>query len=152
MTTDDNNNDDDDDDDYDDDDVTTDERYGTFADKRDDPDRLSWDEFKQLHSKDMDFAQEKEMGEYRKRLDEERDAKLKASRRARKLSKQEQKDKRKQLIAKKKRKAAEAASGGAGGEAGGGGSDDDSDDEADGGFAPLSSFVGDSDSSESDSD
>jgi hypothetical protein len=122
-------------------------RYGTFADKRDDPDRLTWDEYKQLHSKDMDFAQEKEMGEYRKRLDEERDLKLKASRRARKLSKQEQKDKRKQLIAKKKRKAAEAAGGGGGG----GGESDDGSDEADGGFAPLSSFVGDSDS-ESDSD
>lgn len=105
--------------------------YARFADKRDDPDRLTWDEFMQLHKGDMDFGQMQEMGEYRKRLDEERERKLKASRDAKKLSKKELKAKRKKILAKRKRKASGLDNGG------------DSDDSADGDFgvAPLSSFL-----------
>ena len=112
--------------------------YERFADKRDDPDRLTWDEFKQLHQKDMDFGQKKEMGEYRKRLDEEREEKLRASRLARKQSKKELKAKRKKLLAKRKRKR----------QAGG---KDGSSDEADVGAGALSAFLNASDS-DSDSD
>ena len=61
--------------------------YATFADKKNDPDRLTWDEYKELHAKDMDFGQQKEMAVYRQRLDEEREDKLRASRAARKQTK-----------------------------------------------------------------
>jgi hypothetical protein len=109
--------------------------YVRMADKVNDPDRLTWDEFRKLHAKDMGFGQDKEMGEYRKRLDEEREHKLHASQARRQQSAKELKAKRK---AKRKRKADAMKSG----EGGGSGSDDsDSDGAADVGAGALSAFL-----------
>lgn len=78
--------------------------YTRFADKRDDPDRLTWDEFKKLHGKEMEYGQKKEMNEYRKQLDADRKRKLKD---ARKMANQE---KRKRRKAKRKRKGNDGSS------------------------------------------
>ena len=80
--------------------------YASAADKFNDPNRLTWDEFKKLHGDEMEFRQDqaKDTEKYRKQLDADRDQRLKHAARA----------KRKRQEARARgREAAEAAGSGA---------------------------------------
>lgn len=69
--------------------------YACFTDKRDDPDRLTWDEFTTLYHHKMDHAQQSDMINYRKKLDRERASKLAARSRLNKKNRRKHKKRRK---------------------------------------------------------
>ena len=68
--------------------------YASAADKFNDPNRLTWDEFKKLHGDEMEFRQDqaKDTEKYRKQLDADRDQRLKDAARAKRKRDQEERE------------------------------------------------------------